>query len=91
VQIALAACGIACPRDSDMQEKAFGTAADPGDPQRGDLFFWKGHVGIARDRASLLHANAFHMAVAIEPMADAVARIRASGTEISSVRRLRRR
>ncbi len=91
VQIALTACGIACPRDSDMQEQALGTAADAGDPQRGDLFFWKGHVGIARDRASLLHANAFHMAVAIEPIAEAVARIRASGAEVSSVRRLSRR
>ena len=91
VQVALTACGIACPRDSDMQEEALGTPEDAGDPQRGDLFFWNGHVGIARDRASLLHANAFHMAVAIEPIAEAIARIRASGTEVSSVRRLSRR
>ncbi|MBV1696908.1 MAG: C40 family peptidase [Hyphomicrobiales bacterium] len=91
VQMALTACGIACPRDSDLQEQALGTAADAGDPQRGDLFFWKGHVGIIRDRASLLHANAFHMAVVIEPIADAVARIRASGAEVSSIRRLGRR
>ncbi|HUZ34310.1 MAG TPA: NlpC/P60 family protein [Xanthobacteraceae bacterium] len=91
VQVALAACGIACPRDSDMQERALGMAADAGDPRRGDLFFWQGHVGIARDRTSLLHANAFHMAVAIEPIAEAIARIRVSGAEVSSVRRLRRR
>lgn len=90
VQIALTACGISCPRDSDMQEQALGTAAEPSDPQRGDLFFWKGHVGIASDRESLLHANAFHMAVAIEPLAEAIARIRASGAEVSSVRRLSR-
>jgi cell wall-associated NlpC family hydrolase len=95
VQIALSACGMACPRDSDMQEEAVGTpvaaSADLADVQRGDLAFWKGHVGIVRDRASLIHANAFHMAVAIEPLAEAVARIRAGGSEITSVRRVRSR
>ena len=50
--------------------------------------FWKGHVAMVRDRASLLHANAFHMAVAIEPLAEALARIRAAGSEVTSVRRL---
>jgi cell wall-associated NlpC family hydrolase len=92
VQVALAACGIACPRDSDMQEDAFGkpvaAAGDFADLKRGDLVFWKGHVAIVRDRASLLHANAFHMAVAIEPIADAMARIRTSGCEVRSVRRV---
>ncbi len=94
VQIALTACGIACPRDSDMQEQALGRpvapAADPSDLQRGDLVFWKGHVAITRDRASLLHANAFHMAVAIEPIAEAIARIRDAGCEVISMRRIMR-
>jgi cell wall-associated NlpC family hydrolase len=94
VQIALEACGIACPRDSDMQEKALGApvtpAADFSDLRRGDLVFWKGHVAIVRDRASLLHANAFHMAVAIEPAAEAIARIRSAGDGVSSIRRLPR-
>ena len=54
--------------------------------KRGDLIFWKGHVAIVRDAANLLHANAFHMAVAIEPIAEAVARIRAAGSEVTSVR-----
>jgi cell wall-associated NlpC family hydrolase len=88
VQIALNACGIACPRDSDMQEAALGGAADMSDLQRGDLIFWKGHVGIVRSDASFMHANAFHMAVAIEPVADAVARIRGAGSKVTSVRRL---
>src|SRR6478752_897515 len=87
VQIALTACGIACPRDSDMQEQALGTAILGGlaaaEPRRGDLVFWDGHVAIVRDRLSLLHANAFHMSVAIEPIAEAVSRIRDSGSEIS--------
>jgi cell wall-associated NlpC family hydrolase len=94
VQTALKACGIACPRDSDMQERALGTpvtaAAGLSDLQRGDLVFWKGHVAMVRDQASLLHANAFHMAVAVEPLAEALARIRAAGSEVTSVKRLAR-
>jgi len=89
VQVALTACGVTCPRDSDMQVAALGTAvpADPSALNRGDLVFWKGHVAIARDRGSLLHANAYHMAVAVEPIADAVVRIRNAGSEITSIRR----
>jgi cell wall-associated NlpC family hydrolase len=94
VQIALAACGISCPRDSDMQEEALGSpvaaATDRSNLQRGDLVFWTGHVAIVRDRATFLHANAFHMAVAIEPIDDAVARIRAAGGEVSGIRRIAR-
>src|SRR5262249_50250181 len=90
VQLALSACGIACPRDSDMQERALGVPVDRSASAlaRGDLIFWSGHVAIARGRDSLLHANAFQMAVVVEPAADAIARIRASGSEITSVRRL---
>jgi cell wall-associated NlpC family hydrolase len=87
VQVALTACGTSCPRDSDMQEESLGAAADVSDVRRGDLIFWKGHVAIARDRSSLLHANAFHMAVAIEPIGDAIARIRSAGFEVTCVRR----
>jgi cell wall-associated NlpC family hydrolase len=92
VQVALMACGIACPRDSDMQERALGTVvpADLSALVRGDLVFWKGHVAIVRDDLSLLHANAFHMAVAIEPLAGAIARIRSGGSEVTSVRRIAR-
>jgi cell wall-associated NlpC family hydrolase len=94
VQVALNACGIACPRDSDMQEEALGArltgTADYSTLGRGDLVFWKGHVAIVRERGSLIHANAYHMAVAMEPIAEAVARIRAAGTDVSSVRRLTR-
>ena len=90
VQVALSAAGIACPRDSDMQEKALGAtvSAGPGDLRRGDLVFWNGHVAIARDGATLVHANAFHMAVAVEPAAEAIARIAAGGSAVSAVKRL---
>jgi hypothetical protein len=91
VQVALTACGVSCPRDSDMQEAALGApVAWPGDRtlRRGDLVFWKGHVAIVRDAATLLHANAHHMAVVAEPMTEAIARIEAAGSEVTSVRRL---
>ncbi len=92
LQLALNACGIACPRDTDMQEQALGSAlARPREPQqlrRGDLVFWKGHVAIVRDDATVVHANASrHMAVAVEPIAEALPRIRAIAGDITSVRR----
>jgi cell wall-associated NlpC family hydrolase len=92
VQVSLDACSIACLRDSDMQERNAGARIDAGASlqhlQRGDLIFWKGHVAIARDNATIIHANAFHMAVAIEPVTEALARIRAAGSEVTSVRRI---
>jgi hypothetical protein len=73
-----------------MQEAALGAAQqlDLINLRRGDLLFWKGHVAVARDAATLIHANAFHMAVAIEPIAEAVSRIRAAGSDVTGVRRL---
>jgi len=88
VQISLAACGIPCPRDSDMQASALGAAIDIGGLKRGDLVFFKGHAAIARDAATLIHANAFHMAVALEPVVAALARIAASGNHVTCVKRL---
>jgi cell wall-associated NlpC family hydrolase len=90
VQISLAACGMACPRDSDVQEAALGAplAMSAANLKRGDLVFWKGHVAIVRDATNLVHANAFHMAVAVEPIAEAIARIRAAGSDVTAVRRI---
>jgi cell wall-associated NlpC family hydrolase len=91
VQVALQSAGVKCPRDSDMQA-AFGSpadfAGDFGALKRGDLVCWKGHIGIVSAPGRLLHANAFHMAVADEPLADAVARIKKSGLEVTAVRRV---
>lgn len=78
VQQALFACGMACPRDSDLQE-GLGQAIDPAELARNDLVFWGGHVAMMLDEARILHANGFHMAVAIEPLAEALARIEAAG------------
>jgi cell wall-associated NlpC family hydrolase len=93
VQLSLAMAGIAAPRDTDMQQGALG-AALPLDPDlgglaRGDLVFWRGHVGIMLDERRLLHANGHHMAVAIEPLATAELRIRdKTFGPITGVRRL---
>ena len=78
-QQAFEAVGVMLPRDSDMQYEWSGTDIPdwraPNALRRGDLFFWKGHVGIMTDSEHLLHANAWHMAVAVEPLESAVTRI----------------
>ena len=91
VQVSLTAAGIGCPRDSDMQLAGLGRALEPherGRLQRGDLIFWKGHVAIVRDRTTMVHANAHHMATAIEPIDPAIARIRQAGSEVVAIKRL---
>jgi hypothetical protein len=91
VQVSLNAAGTNCPRDSDMQQDSLGSALDPAESKqlrRGDLIFWKGHVAIVRDADSIVHANAHHMATGIENTRDAIARIKAAGSEITAIKRL---
>jgi cell wall-associated NlpC family hydrolase len=90
VQLALEAAGHAAPRDADMQAQELGRAIDlnRGALRRGDLVFWEGHVGIMTSSKDFLHANAFHMAVAAEPFAQAKRRIKAAGYDVSCARRL---
>lgn len=80
VQAALLACGIPCPGDSDQQEARVGRPLPPCTSlERNDLVFWKGHVAIALDADTIIHANVHHMAVAIEGFETARHRIAASG------------
>ena len=91
VQISLNAAGIGCPRDSDMQQDVLGRELGPAEAkqlQRGDLIFWNGHVAIARDASTIVHANAHHMATAVENTRDAIARIKAAGSDVTSIKRL---
>jgi len=88
IQTALQAVGKAAPRDTDMMEKALGDAVPLSGLRRGDLIFWRGHMGVMLDEARLLHANAFHMMVVIEPLADAIARIEKIAGPVTSVKRL---
>lgn len=79
VQQAMRACGFACPRDLDQQTALGAEVQDLQALQRGDLIFWKGHVGFIAAPNRLLHANAHHMAVVIEALDGAVQRIEAAG------------
>ncbi len=91
VQLAMEAVGLQCPRDSDMQADEVGDTLLVPDSldgmKRGDLVFWPGHVGIMIDGMMLLHANAHHMAVVVEPLSVAVSRIQKSGSDIRTVKR----
>jgi len=91
VQVSLNAAGTGCPRDSDMQQDSLGralSAAEAKHLQRGDLIFWKGHVAIVRDADTIVHANAHQMATVIENTRDAIARIKAAGSEVTAIKRL---
>jgi hypothetical protein len=91
VQVSLNAAGTGCPRDSDMQQDGLGRELDPAEArklQRGDLIFWKGHVAVARDADTIVHANAHHMTTVIENTGEAIARIKAAGSEVAAIKRL---
>lgn len=92
VQIALGAAGRSAPRDSDMQAADLGDAVDFADGlpplRRRDLVFWPKHVGIMLDQTRLLHANAHHLMVEVEPLAETIARHAEFGLHVSAIRRL---
>lgn len=97
IQLCLACAGIAAPRDADQQEASLGEnlpfdenlPLDLAGLRRGDLLFWRGHVGMMLDEARLIHANGHHMTVAVEPVAAAVERIaRKSYGAVTSIRRI---
>ncbi|SEN31882.1 NlpC/P60 family protein [Loktanella fryxellensis] len=90
IAAALGACDIACPGDADLQEAALGVPLAPDAPlMRGDLVFWRGHVGMMVDADTLIHANGHAMAVTYEPIATAILRIRTTdASEVTSRRRI---
>lgn len=91
VQMAMLSAGFEAPRDSDMQHAEIGSNVLVPDNleglERGDLVFWKGHVGIMVDAIMMVHANAHHMAVVAETLPEAAARIARSGATILAVKR----
>ena len=89
IQTALEAAGILAPRDTDLMENALGGAIALVAPlNRGDLIFWKGHMGAMLDEARLIHASAYAMQVVIEDFASARARIEADGLPVRTIKRL---
>jgi len=87
----LRAVGRAGLRDTDMQEKSMGKPVKINKRlsglTRGDLIFWKGHVGIMTSAKTLLHANAYHMSVTAEPLNEATRRIARTAGPITSIKR----
>jgi cell wall-associated NlpC family hydrolase len=75
VQLSMMMAGRNIPRDSDMQANMPGTDLRREDLQRGDLVFWKGHVGLMEDDKTLLHSNGHTMSVARENIDAAIKRI----------------
>ena len=89
VQSALWSAGLACPRNSGEQQSDLGKAINIDSPkQRGDLIFWKGHVGIMQNSENMIHANGYHMTTQSEPLTKAAARIKKSAGPIIAVKRL---
>jgi len=77
-------------RDAVMQERQLGRNLminDLDGLRRGDLVFWKGHVGIMTDDRMFLHANGHHMLTVKEPLVEAVARIAQGGSQVTSIKR----
>ena len=92
VQIAFGACGVAAPRDSDMQREWFGDPVEawdtPGALRRNDLICWKDHIGILLDAETLLHANGTFMSTIKEPLWPAIERIATEYGEPLGARRI---
>lgn len=91
VQAAHLACGVACPGDSDLQQGSLGQPLPPGtEPRRGDLLFWFGHVALVTGPDQIIHANGHNMAVTLEGIAAATARItEQGGGPVTAHKRLR--
>jgi cell wall-associated NlpC family hydrolase len=90
VQNALLLAGVNAPRDTDLQQAALGRPLKAGEAlERGDLIFWKGHVGVMRDARLLLHANAAHMLVTSEPLDEVRERnLTAGAGDVTAIKRL---
>lgn len=92
VQTSLAAAGFPAPRDSDMQQAELGdnvfVSEDLEGLMRGDLVFWKGHVGIMIDGIMMVHANGWHMQTSVETLPEAVLRIAKAGSQITAIKRI---
>jgi len=76
IQLALGFCGLAVPRDTDLQAPVVGQALPEDVPlARGDIVYFPGHVGIMGSNDTLIHANAHWMRVVEEPLADVIDRL----------------
>lgn len=91
VQVALAACGIACLRDSDQQTDSIGepVPTDPAAWQRGDLIYVRGHVVLDTGEGTVVHASGYSWSVIEEPRQQCLDRLAGLGLPVTAVRRPR--
>jgi len=88
VQAAMLRSGRQVLRDSDMQEASIGIPVDSDGPlKRGDLVFWRGHVGIMLGEKTILHATEYTLRVVEEPFGAMRARLARLGLDVTSVKR----
>lgn len=87
IQTALLSADIACPGDSDQQER-LGNSVAHQDYQPGDLLFWKGHVALITSKNTMIHANAHHMRVVEEAIVPALTRIADTTGPVTAHKRL---
>ncbi|MCZ4280578.1 NlpC/P60 family protein [Kiloniella laminariae] len=90
VQIALGACGHSVLRDTGMQEQTLGTPINSDQVTTGDLLYWPGHVAIALDSKTAIHATAHSMDVTIEPISHITERVEmdTGGTGMTAIKRI---
>lgn len=68
LQISLLSSGIQFPRDtSDQILSSHIVEISRKQVTRGSLVYWEGHCAIFTDEINIIHSNAFHMHVKIEP------------------------
>ena len=80
VQASYLACGLPCPGDSDLQCAYLGTSLPPNSEfRKEDLLFWPGHVAMALDSETMIHATAHYMSVVLENISAAISRIDEQG------------
>lgn len=78
VQLAFRLCGIALPRDCDLQQDYLLQTAEIiplKEAKENDLIYTRGHVMIIKNQTDLIHANAFHMQVCQENITSVLKRI----------------
>ena len=89
VQLSLQTYGINCPRDSNVQkEMNLKKINDIKLIIRGDLLYWTGHVAIAINNETLIHANAFHLKTNYESISKTILRLESEIGAIQVIFRL---
>ena len=89
VQLCLETNGIKLPRNTvDQVNFTSKKICDTKVIEKGSILFWEGHVAIALSKSKIIHSNAFHMEVKIEPLEDAIKRISLNSRKIIKIKKI---